>query len=271
MKRTLVICAFATLPFISNAQLWNGDPLPPTWGGDYVIDPYFVPPGPGPEGLSEFDMDTGFEFSLAELGNKPAGITEEGGWQNAANFALLLLPEDVVKITFLGKTAGWSNNFGMNLGGSGVTGPGAYTLWESIVAGSPDFGSQTGFTQGANDPSIIDFWLDSNAPEHGGTYSMFFPGTSTPSNSGLPYFDYSARGRVFNVNDSLSETDRSILVLAVEDWRDFDRDFTDMFFAIEISDRFGSPEFPVPEASTFGLYGAMMLLGLAVVRRARKA
>jgi hypothetical protein len=269
MKRTLLICAFAALPLISNAQLWNGDPLPPAWDGDYVIDPYFVPPGPGPDGLSEFDMDTGFEFSLSEFGDKPAGITEAGGWFNAADFAIQLVPEDIVRITFLGKTAGWTNDFGMNLGGTNVSGPGAYTLWESITAFAPGHGAQTGFVQGANDPAMIDFWLNSNEQIHGGTYSMFFPGTSDPSNTGLPLYDYSARGRIFNVNDSFSDTDRSILVIAIEDWRDFDRDFTDWFFAIEVSDRFGEQQFGVPEPSTYGLIGAMLLLGLVVIRGAR--
>jgi len=271
MKRLFCICAFAALPFITNAQLWNGDPLPPAWGGEFVIDPYFVPPGPGPDGLSEFDMDSGFDFSLSELGTKPAGITEAGGWFDASNFAILLEPEDIVRITFLGKTAGWTNDFGMNLGGTGVSGPGAYTLWESIVAGDPLIGTQTGFVQGANDPAVIDFWLNSSAAANGGTYSMFFPGTSDPSNTGLPLYDYSARGRIFNVNDSFSGTERSILVMAIEDWRDFDRDFTDWFFAIEVGDRFGDQQFGVPEPSTFGLIGAMALLGLAVIRRSRNS
>ena len=271
MKRILCICAFAALPFLASAQLWNGDPLPPAWDGDYSIDPYFVPPGPGPAGLSEFDIDTGFDFSLSEFGTKPMGITEDNGWLNAANFALLLQPADLVRITFLGKTAGWTNDFGMNLGGSGATGTGAYTLWESISAVSPVHGSQTSFVQGAEAPDVIDFWLNSNEAARGGTYSMFFPGTSEPANTGLPAFDYSARGRIFNVSDSFSDSSRSILVIAIEDWRDFDHDFTDMFLAIEIGDRFGDAQFPVPEPSTYGLIGAMLILGLVVVRTARKS
>jgi len=83
-------------------------------------------------------------------------------------------------------------------------------------------------------------------------------------------FDYSARGRVFNVNDSISGNDRTVLVIAIEDWRDHDYDFTDMFFAIEIP-RIGEPQFPVPEPSTYGLIGAMLLLGLVAVRRARRS
>jgi hypothetical protein len=271
MKRLLCIGAFAALPFIASAQLWNGDPLPPAWGGDYVIDPYFVPPGPGPAGLSEFDMDTGFGFSLSEFGTKPIGITEDNGWLNAATFALLLEPEDLVRITFLGKTAGWTNDFGMNVGGSNVSGSGAYTLWESITSGSPGHGSQTSFVQGADSPNVIDFWLNSDEALHGGTYSMFYPGTSVPSNTGLPAFDYSARGRVFNVDDSYSDSVRSILVIAIEDWRNYDGDFTDWFFAVEIGDRFGDAQFPVPEPSTYGLFGAMVILGLIVVRAARKS
>lgn len=100
---------------------------------------------------------------------------------------------------------------------------------------------------------------------------MFFPGTSIPGNTGLPIYNYSARGRVFNVHDSVAEANRSVLVIAIEDWRNFDADFTDMFFAIEIGTRIGQPQFPVPEPSTYGLIGAVVLLGLAAVRRAGRS
>ena len=266
MKQTILFVAAFALATGANAQLWNGDPLPPDWGGDYVIDPYFVPDG---SGQSEFDMDSGFDFSLDADGTRPIGITEDNGWLDASTFAVSLEESDVVKVTFLGETAGWHNDFGMNLGNSNVSGGTAFTLWEQINGGTPVYGSQTGFTQGAGDPSTIDFWLNSNNAENGGTYSMFFPDTSDPSNSGLPSFDYSARGRVFDVFDDIAGMDRSILVIAIEDWRNFDADFTDMFFAIEIGTRFGEPQFPVPEPSTYGLIGAMLLLGLVAVRRAR--
>ncbi|HUG11977.1 MAG TPA: PEP-CTERM sorting domain-containing protein [Opitutaceae bacterium] len=274
MKRLLLICALASLPFASNAQLWNGDPLPPAWTGTYVIDPYFVPTGPGAAGLSEFDMDSGFDFSLLEGGTKPIGITEANGWFNAANFAVELrsvldvAEPDFAKVTFLGKTAAWSNDFGINLGGSNVSGDGAYTIWEGITNTSLSLGSQIEYIHMGESALPIDFWLNSDAAANGGTYSMFFPGTSDPSNTGLPLFDYSARGRIFSVNDSLSGMDRTILVIAIEDWREFDRDFTDWFFAIELS-----PLQPpaVPEPSTYGLIGAMVLLGFAAIRRARRS
>lgn len=274
MKRLLLMCALAALPLASNAQLWNGDPLPPAWPGSYVIDPYFVPPGPGPTGLSEFDMDSGFDFSLLEGGTKPIGITEADGWFNAANFAVELRSildveePDFARVTYLGKTAGWSNDFGINLGGSNASGAGAYTVWEGITNFAPSLGSQIEYVHMGETALLIDFWLNSDEATHGGTYSMFFPGTSDPANTGLPLYDYSARGRIFNVNDSLSDMDRTILVIAIEDWRDFDRDFTDWFFAIELSP-FQPPE--VPEPSTYGLIGAMALLGLAAVRRARRS
>jgi hypothetical protein len=268
MKQTLLFVAAFALATGAKAQLWNGDPLPPAWGGDYVIDPYFVPDGGG---QSEFDMDSGFDFSLDDDGTRPIGITEDNGWLDASTFALSLEENDVVKVTFLGETAGWNNDFGMNLGNSNVSGGTAFTIWDQINGATPSYGSQTGFTQGAGDPSTIDFWLNSNNAENGGTYSMFFPDSSDPSNSGLPAFDYSARGRVFDVFDDIAGIERSILVIAIEDWRNFDADFTDMFFAIEIGTRFGEPQFPVPEPSTYGLLGAMVLLGLVAVRRARRS
>ena len=268
MKRLLILIASLGLITTSNAQLWNGDPLPDPWGGTYVIDPYFVPDG---SGLSEFDQDTGIEFSLAEDGTKPMGITEDNGWLDASTFALTLQESDNVTITFLGNTALWNNDFGINLGNMNVSGGTASTIWESVTNTAPEFGSQVGFVQGANDPTLIDLWLNSNNTERGGTYSVFYPETSVPENSGLPSFDYSARGKVFNVFDDIAGMDRSILVVAIEDWRNFDADFTDLFFAFEIGTRFGEGQFPVPEPSTYGLIGAMLLLGLAAVRRARRS
>lgn len=271
MKKILTAFVAVSLAAVSNAQLWNGDPLPPsTFAGLSSVDAYFADGG----GLSEFDTDTGIEFSLQVGGTKPAGITAANGWVNAANFAVDIDVGDSLLVTYLGKSAGWENDFGMTVGGKNayeIDGGDAHTLWSSIVDGAPAVGDQYTFSVDA--PSIIDFWLNSGGnppPAQGGTYSMFYPGTSDPSNTGLPNFDYSALGKVFNVHDSIADKNRSILVIAIEDWRNFDRDFTDMFFAIEIYDRDGNPQFPVPEPSTYGLIGAMLLLGLVAVRRARR-
>lgn len=270
MKKIIITLAALGLIAQANAQLWNGDPLPPTIGTP-VVDSYFSVGDAGGVGLTEFDMDTGIEFSLQQYGTKPADIDEANGWFDAANYAVLLDSDDVFKVTFLGKTAGWLNDFGMNVGGKNAYGYGGapYTLWSTIDNGDPLIGEQFVFQFFGADGTIIDFWLNSDDTTSGGTYSVFYPGTSVPSNSGLPDFDYSARGKVFNVNDSFTQTDRTVLVIAIEDWRTFDADFTDMFFAIEIP-RIGEPQFPVPEPSTYGLIGAMLLLGLVAVRRARR-
>jgi len=272
MKRILIALVALGITATSNAQLWDGSPLPPTtFAGLSSVDAYFADGG----ALSEFDNDIGLELSLQEGGTKPAGINGANGWVDASTFATTLEVGDSLIVTYLGKTAGWNNDFGMTVGGMNayeIGGGDAHTLWASIVNGTPAVGDQ--YTFGVDESTIIDFWLNSGGnppPSLGGTYSVFFPTTSDPSNTGLPDFDYSALGKIFNVHDSFADKDRSILVIAIEDWRDFDRDFTDMFFAIEIYDRDGTPQFPVPEPSTYGLIGAMMLLGLVAVRRARRS
>jgi hypothetical protein len=262
----LTMVAVAAWPLAASAQLlWNGDPLPKYWTGSYTVDPYFVPDA---SGLSEFDRDSGFVFSLGEGGNKPIGIEESNGWVNAANFALTLAPNDTVKVTYLGNTAGWLNDFGMNLGDKNAKGDGAYTLWSGITNTVPGYGAQANFTQEIGNPAVIDFWLNSSNAAQGGTYSMFYPETSDPFNTGLPGDDYSARGRVFVVQDSFSQRSRSVLVVAIEDYRNGDRDFTDWFFAIEIGERLGQN--PVPEPSTYGMIGAGLLAGLIFWRRRRQ-
>lgn len=266
MKRILTAFVALGLTALSNAQLWDGSALPPPIPASSSVDSYFADGG----ALSEFDMDTGIEFSLQQYGTKPSNIDAANGWVDASNFAVTLEDGDNLFVTYLGKTAGWLNDFGLNVDGMNAYGPGAFTMWSSIDNGTPPVGDQYALGVSGG-PYLIDFWLNSNEAVHGGTYSMFYPGTSVPSNSGLPDFDYSALGKLFNVNDSFSGKDRSILVIAIEDWRSFDADFTDMFFAIEIYDRDGTPQFPVPEPSTYGLIGAMLLLGLVVVRRARRS
>jgi len=265
MKHTLLALATIMVAGTSYAQLWDGSPLPPSLSGSSV-DAYFGDGG----ALSEFDVDTGIEFSLQQYGTKPSDIDTAHGWVDPSGFSVSLEDGDQIFVTYLGKTAGWLNDFGLNIGGANAYGPGAFTLWNAIDNGTPAVGDQYHFSfTGPTTP--IDFWLNSNESTHGGTYSMFYPGTSVPSNSGLPEYDFSALGKIFNVNDGIAGRDRTVLVVAIEDWRDFDADFTDMFFAIEIYDRDGTPQFPVPEPSTYGLIGAMLLLGLVALRRARQS
>lgn len=271
MKRIILALAALGLVASTHAQFWNGDPVPaPSFVSS--VDDYFSVGDVGGVGLTEFDMDTGIEFSLQQFGTKPADIDEAHGWIDASNYAVLLDNLDVFKVTFLGKTAGALNDFGMNIGGMNAYGNGgtSFTLWTGIDNGDPDVGEQFVFNFFGADGTIIDFWLNATDATHGGTYSVFYPSTSDPEPSGVPNFDYTARGKVFNVNDSFSQTDRTVLVIAIEDWRNFDTDFTDMFFAIEIP-RIGEPQFPVPEPSTYGMIGAMLLLGLAAFKRARRS
>jgi hypothetical protein len=270
MNRILAAVVAVAVVAQSEAQLWDGSSLPPAWSGVSSVDSYFSDAGSPP--LSEFDSDTGIEFSLQEYGTKPSGINGANGWSNAANFAVTLEAGDTVIVTFLGKTAGWLNDFGLNLGGSNAYGAGASTLWSSIDNGTPPVGDQFSFTMADDSgPTSIDFWLNSDAAPMGGTYSVFDPSSSVPWNSGLPDFNYSAFGKLFDVFDDGAGAARRVLVVAIEDWRDFDADFTDMFFAIEIYDRTGESQFPVPEPSTYGLIGAALLMGLVAIRRMRRS
>lgn len=287
MKRTLIALAALGVVAQANAQdyLYGGGALPNQWTDTSAsVDNFFVP---NPD-YSLFDIATGYntlgtKFSQESTGNASAmGITEANGWFNAALYAIPFVQGDVLTVTYLGKSAGWINDFGINLGGVGPNGAGAYTLWSQITDVSPGFGNQYQIT--ADQTTSLDFWLnsgssnslDTDVPEQGGTYSIWNPDLyANPYNTGLPSFDYSARGKLFVVDDNGNS--RTILVLGIEDWRNIepdgpysDGDFNDMLFAIEI-DRDGESQFPVPEPSTYGLIGAMMLLGLVAVRRARRA
>ena len=67
MRRLLIAFSALGLTAVSNAQLWDGDPLPPSYPLASAVDPYFSVGDVGGTGLTEFDTDTGTEFSLIEI------------------------------------------------------------------------------------------------------------------------------------------------------------------------------------------------------------
>jgi hypothetical protein len=269
MKKNLILVLAGILLSASPAfaqTLWNGDPLPPAWGGDApVVDPYFVPSDVNDvNSLSEFDGDAGTDFSRKTGASNPLDVTEANGWVDASLFSHTLMDGATLKFSWLGDTAAALNDFGINLGGTNVSGAGAFTLLQDVgLAGFPAYGTQWTYTNTSGGSMDIDFWLNSNEPTIGGVYSIFNPATSIPEPSGVPNYNYSARAMMFNVvDDAAGGINRSILVVAIEDWRTFDADFTDLFFAIE--------GFAVPEPSTYGLLGAVALLGLIAARKLRR-
>lgn len=189
-----------------------------------------------------------------------------------------------VRAIFTGESAGWLNAFGYTYSGN-PQGPDSFTVLKNIQSVPPTantfFGDYVDINLAPGAASTFDFWLDgvgSNGPdvvasntEFGGVYTAIRASNSTPYllsgnvrwaqsplmvNTWVP-----ALGAYANVGTYL---------VSVEDWRldrGTDGDYNDFMFALQFFSKDGTPFTPVPEPSTYGLIGAVALLGLVARRR----
>lgn len=191
---------------------------------------------------------------------------------------------------YVGESAGWLNDFGYTYDKSPVTDSAAsFTVFSNIQSvGSPNvtFGDHVDIDLLPTQASTFDFWLNgsgrfdtvkqSGTPE-GGVFTALTPSNSSPFISGgnvrwtqSPIFVSTwipAAGKYENVATYLASFEDSSLV------HPYDRDFSDFILGVQILDVNGNPlgNTPVPEASTYGIVGALGLLGLAALRRSKKS
>jgi hypothetical protein len=194
-----------------------------------------------------------------------------------------------VRAIFTGETAGWYNDFGYTYTGNPSLD--SFTVFSNIQAVSPGstvaFGDHVDIALLPGDASTFDFWLNGTdsftttnptpPTTNGGVYTVLHPTNSSP---------YIAPGNVrWGTTPLLVNTwvpalgayaDVSTYLVTVEDWRldrQSDADYSDFTFALQFYNANGVPfgDTPVPEPSTYGLMGAISLLGLAVWRRKKAA
>jgi hypothetical protein len=194
-----------------------------------------------------------------------------------------------VRAIFTGKTAGWENDFGYTYNSTPADTANSYTVFSNIKTGSIPFGTYVDIPLLPGDATTFDFWLngtdsftdDNPTPPtpHGGYYTAINPLNSDP---------YISPGNVMWTTTPISVStfdeatgdyrDVNTYLVAFEDWNlnnGSDRDYSDFIFAVQLYNANGLPEggplpSAVPEPSTYGVIGALGLLGLAALRRKAK-
>lgn len=211
-------------------------------------------------------------------------------WGTSVNLSALTIMNTInaqggtVRAIFTGESAGWLNNFGYTYSGIPQSAD-SYTVFNNIQAasGTPDisFGQHVDIALAPGAASTFDFWLDgvgANGPDYvasntefGGVYTAFHAENSNP---------YISAGNVRWAQSPLmvntwvpalgAYADVGTYLVSFEDWRldrGADGDSNDFMFALQFFSKDGTPFTPVPEPSTYGLIGAVALLGLVARRR----
>jgi hypothetical protein len=187
-----------------------------------------------------------------------------------------------VRVIFLGESAGWLNDFGYTYSGLPQDLANSYSLWndiQSVPPGNIAFGDSATISLNKGEASTFDFWLNGarsftstngtvGAP--GGYYTTF--DQSNGQSSVNVYFTQDFLSVRSYVDGTLAnDIWNATFLVGYEDVRyGGDQDYNDFMVALQFFRADGTPFTPVPEPSTYGLIGAVALVGLIARRRFSK-
>ncbi|PTY08060.1 hypothetical protein DB347_00280 [Opitutaceae bacterium EW11] len=191
-----------------------------------------------------------------------------------------------VRAIFVGESAGWKDDFGYVYGNLSK-GDSAYTVFKDITTGGPfsnvSFGDYVDVSVAASEAATFDFWFNASGTSWycnphktyaGGVYTIFDRSNSDPylPQSNIRWSQTPIMASTW-IDSKNTYMDVPTYMVGLEDWRldrCSDNDGNDFMFALQFFNRDGTPFTPVPEPSTYGIFGAVALLALGMWRRSRK-
>jgi len=207
--------------------------------------------------------------------------------QVASRLSQLNANGGILRTIFVGESAGWANDFGYSYDGHPAS-ANSFTVFKNIQAKSGTaypvnitYGTSFDLAFGAGAASQFDFWLNgvgstglnvvSSPTTNGGVYTVFNQANSSPFNApGNVKITTTALMVSTWIPSLAAYVDVPTYLVGFEDWRTdrgADNDFNDFMIGLQFFKTDGTPFTPVPEPSTYGLIGAVALLGLVFVRR----
>jgi hypothetical protein len=300
MKKVLALAAITAISSSAFAQL---NPVPYSSNLDGVfVQPIGNNAGAlywgNPAGLQAYQFASNDNLNTPKPGTPDNKLGLNWGVAPTGHVASIMnhinLNGGSIRAIFLGESAGWLNDFGYTTTGNPadvVTTPGlewtsgSFSLWNDIQAVAPGsgiaFGQYADISLAIGQASQFDFWINGansfstvNGPvaSPGGYYTAFDPSRGNPAVANVRWTQSALTVRNYVDGTLANDQWAATYLVGFEDVRPHaaDGDHNDFMFAVQFFDSNGRPFSPVPEPSTYGLIGAVALLGLVARRRFSK-